>query len=71
MVERVGAVIERGGAAGQLSEAIGLRGVRGHELDRGVLGAGAAPADEPDALAALDEQPGGARPDGARAHDHV
>ena len=71
VVERVGAVVERGGAAGQLGEPIGLRRVRGHALDRGVLGTTAAPADEPDALAALDQQPRGARSDGARADDHV
>jgi len=51
--------------------AIGLRRVRGDELDRRMLGPAAAPADDPHTFATLGEQPRDTGSDGARPHDHV
>ena len=71
MVERVGAVVERDGSGGQGAEPRCVGGVGGDPFDRRVLGAGAAPGDQPDQLASLGQQSRGGGTNGTGAHDHV
>ncbi|SDO48626.1 hypothetical protein SAMN05421507_102686 [Lentzea jiangxiensis] len=68
---RVRAVVDRFRTAGQLGHPQRVGGVRGYPLDQWVRRAGAAARDDPDAVAALDQQAGDVRADGAGTDDDM
>ena len=71
VVGRVGAVVERDGAAGQRGEALGVGGVGRHALDALPVGPGAAAGDDPDGVPGVDQQVRHGATDRARPDDHV
>ncbi len=71
MVEWVGAVVDGTGAVGEPAQAVGVGGVRGNPLHRGMHGTPTAAGHDADLLTPLGEQQRRRGAGWAGAHDHL